>query len=47
MLHDFSPWQEQVREEMQKTQERLGTSKSSKWNYVIENGHAEIYVTKI
>jgi hypothetical protein len=46
MLNDLSPWQDQVKEYMEKTLKRLGTNKRASWGYCIENGSAEIYVYK-
>jgi len=47
LLNDWSSWKEQVEQEIARAQERMGTSKSSWWGYVIENGNAHIYVSKI
>lgn len=46
MLNDFSPWQDQIHEALEKTRERMGTSKRARYGYRIENGFAEIYITK-
>lgn len=46
LLTNFEPWQDQIEKEMIKLQNKFGTSKTAGWNYRIENGMAEIYVTK-
>lgn len=46
-LHDMSPWQDQVKAEAKKMQERYGTSKSSEWGFTIDSDFAEIYIKKI
>lgn len=46
MLHDFTTWKEQVEQETEKCKKKFGTSKSSEYGYLIENGYAEIYIYK-
>lgn len=47
MLHDLSPWQDQVYEEMNKVREEFGTSKSSRIGYEIVDGYAQIQIKSL
>ena len=47
ILNPVLSWREQVEKELEKYQRQYGTSKCSEWGYKIENGNAEIYITKI
>jgi hypothetical protein len=42
MLHDFSPWQEQVVNEMKKCKERFVVRKSAYWSFEITGDGAVI-----
>lgn len=46
-LNDLEPWQEQVDRELDVCVKKFGTSKSSGYGYIIENGNAMIYIQKI
>lgn len=47
MLNDFSPWQQQIAVEVEKTKKRLGTSKRTRFSYEIVDGSAEICIYKV
>lgn len=46
LLTDFSPWQQQIAVEMEKVRSSLLPRKNIEWGYRIENGIAEITISK-
>ena len=47
MLHNYSPWQEQIQEQTEKAKQRYGENKSSEYDFEITNSGALIIIKKV